>query len=354
MRYKLLGRTGLRVSEAALGTATFGTAWGWGAEEKEARKIFNRYAEAGGNFLDCADGYQNSESESLIGGFLETDRDHFVVSTKYGGGPGRTHSVSKTGASRKNMLRSLEKSLRRLRTDRVDIFQVHFDDGVTPVEEILRGFEDVVSAGKALYAGFSNFPAWRIARAATLAEATHGPSVACIQAEYSLAERSIERELLPMAEGLEIGVMAWAALGGGLLSGKYRKQENADSRMSKGGGRVLKEAGPRETAILDAVEAVAKETGASAAQVALGWVRAQNAKRKASIIPIIGARTLEQLEENLAAFAMTLDETHVQRLDAASAIVLGYPHDWLASDLVRNLGSAGHADEIDEPGYPVA
>lgn len=351
MRYKVLGRTGLRVSQAALGGGAIGTGWGWGADPAQSRVIFDRFAEAGGNFLDCADGYQGGQAEALFGEFLRGQRDNFVISTKYSGGIGGKGALGACGNSRAAMVRSLEGSLRRFGVDCLDLFYVHFADGVTPTEEIMRGFEDLTSAGKVRYVGFSNFPAWRIARAATLAELRGWPCVTAVQLEYSLVERTSERDLIPMCEALGIGVTVWAALGGGLLTGKYR--HGGEGRLTHGGGRVLKETGERERAILDTLEAVAKELGASPAQVAIGWVLAKNRGGASAVIPILGARTPEQLDDNLGALTLAIDAGQIARLDEVSAIPLGYPHDWLASDTVRGLGGAGIADLID-PAPPVA
>jgi aryl-alcohol dehydrogenase-like predicted oxidoreductase len=351
MRYKLLGRTGLRVSEAALGSGTFGTAWGWGADRQTCKTLFDAYADVGGNFIDTASGYQDGEAETIVGEFLKSERANFVVNTKYSGPAFKGAGVAATGNSRKAMMQSLESSLRRLGTDYVDIFMVHFSDGLTPMEEIVRGFEDLVRAGKVNYVGFSDFPAWRVARGATLAQLS-GLPVAAIQMEFSLVERTAERELLPMAEGLGLGVTLWSVLGGGLLSGKYRTA-GVEGRLSRGGGTVREEGGEREHAILNAVEAVAGEAGATPAQVAIAWARARAARWNTAIIPILGARTLEQLRENLGGLDLELTESQVQRLDELSAVSLGFPHDLLNSDMIHRLGSAGRWDQIDRPRYSI-
>jgi aryl-alcohol dehydrogenase-like predicted oxidoreductase len=322
MTYMLLGRTGLRVSELALGSGTFGTAWGWGAERAECKAIFDAFAKAGGNFIDTASGYQDGEAERLIGEFIRSERAHFVVNTKYSGPPVKQPTVAIAGNGRKAMATSIEESLRSLCIDHVDLFMVHFADGMTPMEEIVRGFEDVLRAGKALYVGFSDFPAWRIARGVTLAELRDLP-VAAIQIELSLAERTAERELLPMAEGLGLGVTLWSVLGSGLLSGKYGKP-GARGRLSQAGG-IHGEPGARKSRILDAVESVAAEIGATPAQVAVAWVRARAAAWKTSIIPILGARTRQQIDENLGALSIALTTEQCRKLDEASAIKLGFP-----------------------------
>jgi len=356
LRYKILGRTGLRVSEVALGSGTMGTAWGWGAERAESRRLFELFAEAGGNFIDSAGGYQNGLAEEFVGEFIRAERANFVVTTKYTGPPStlaQGNLIAATGNARKSLIHSLEATLKRLGSEYVDVLYVHFADQLTPTEEIMRGMEEAVRAGKALYVGFSDFPAWRVARAATLAELRGGAPVSAIQVEYSLVERSTERELLPMAEALGITVTLWAILGGGLLTGKYRTGA-AEGRLTKGGGRILTESTPRHTRILDALEKVAAATGLTPAQIAIAWVRASTARRRTSVIPILGARTVAQLKDNLAAWSLELAPEHLRTLDEASAIEPGFPHELLAGPMVQQLAGAGRWDQIDQPPLPVA
>ena len=271
MRYKIFGqRTGLRVSELALGTGNFGTGWGHGAEREEAKRIFDSYVEAGGNFLDAADNYQFGQSEEMVGEFIAADRDNFVLATKYTLGATATDCLSRTGNNRKNMVRSVEGSLKRLKTDRIDLYWAHFADGMTPMEEIVRAFDDLVRAGKILYVGLSNFPAWRIARADLLAEWRGWALVVGIQIEYSLAQRTADRELLPIAEALGLGAALWSPLGGGFLTGKYRSSD--EGRLKGLGMLVHTEKTARETAILDVVLAVAKEVDVSPTEVAIAWL----------------------------------------------------------------------------------
>ncbi len=351
MRYKSFGRrTGLRVSELALGTGNFGTGWGHGAEREEARKIFDRYVEAGGNFIDTADGYQFGQSEALVGEFISADRDHFVLATKYTMGTTAADGISRTGNSRKNMVRSVEASLKRLKTDRIDLYWAHAADGVTPIEEIVRGFDDLVRSGKILYAGLSNFPAWRIARADTLAELRGWAPIAGIQVEYSLAERTPDRELLPMAEALGLAAALWSPLGGGFLTGKYRSSD--EGRLKQLGMLVHTEKTPRETAILDAVLAVAGKVDVSPTHVAIAWLLHKAARSATSLIPILGPRTLEQLDGTLGALDVTLSQEQVARLDAASAIPLGVPHEFLKGNAPRITG--GKVELLDFPRIPVA
>lgn len=349
MRYTTFGRrSGLRVSELALGTANFGTGWGHGAEREEARKIFDGYVEAGGNFFDTANGYQAGQSEMLLGEFLGSQRDDFVVATKYSFGTAPGAGIAHTGNNRKNMVRAVEESLKRLGTDHLDLLWAHITDGMTPMDEILRGFDDLVSAGKLHYAGLSNFPAWRIARADLLAEVRGWAPLVGIQLEYSLAERSADRELLPMAEALGLAVTQWSPLGGGFLTGKYRAG-NDDSRASKLGMLVHGENSARETAILDALLGIAEELDSSAAQVAIAWLLHKARRASTALIPILGSRTRAQFDATLGALHLHLSDEQFARLDAASAIALGVPHEQAAQ--MREPLSGGR--DLHWPAVPV-
>ena len=352
MKYKIFGRrTGLRVSELALGAANFGTRWGHGAERSEAKKVFDGYAEAGGNFIDTADSYQLGESEELVGEFIAADRDDFVLATKYTLGMTATDGISRTGNSRKNMIRSVEGSLRRLKTERIDLYWAHFADGMTPMDEILRGFDDLVRAGKIHYAGLSNFPAWRISRADLLAELRGWTPIAGIQVEYSLAQRTADRELLPMAEALGLGAALWSPLGGGLLTGKYRQSD--EGRINSLLARLVHtEKTARESAILDEVLAVAKGVGASPTQVAIAWLLHQATKSTTSLIPILGSRTRAQLDGTLGALEVKLSNDQIARLDAVSAIQLGTPHEQIHGSAAAISG--GKPEMLDPPWVPVA
>ncbi|EYF03986.1 aldo/keto reductase [Chondromyces apiculatus] len=351
MRTKIFGRrTGLRVSELALGTGNFGTGWGHGAERDEAKKIFDGYAEAGGYFIDTAEGYQAGQSEALVGEFIASERDHFVLATKFTMGVTPQDGVSHLGNSRKNMVRALEASLKRLKTERVDLYWVHMPDGATPTEEIVRGLDDLVRAGKIHYAGLSNFPAWRVARADLLAELRGWAPIAGIQIEYSLAERTPDRELLPMAEALGLGAALWSPLGGGFLTGKYRGGE--EGRLKGLGMLVHTEKSARETAILDAVLAVAEETKAPATHVAIAWLREKAAHSTTALIPILGPRTRAQLDATLGALSLSLSPEQVTRLDTASEVSLGVPHASI-KEFAPKLGG-GKGDVIDAPVIPVS
>jgi aryl-alcohol dehydrogenase-like predicted oxidoreductase len=334
MRYRIFGRTGLRISALALGTGNFGTRWGYGSTREEAERVFRAYRRAGGNLVDTADQYQFGQSEEMVGAFIESERDDIVLATKYSLGGEADSGLQITGNSRKSMVQSVEKSLKRLATDRIDLLWVHFPDGVTPIEEIARGIDDLVRSGKILYAGLSNFPAWRVAAAVTLAELRGWAPVAAVQLEYSLVERTAERELLPMSSAFGLGVVSWSPLGGGLLTGKYRKGEQG---RAQGLGAVIHaESDARKIATVDAVLAIAEETGLSPGQVAIGWALTKG------VTPIIGPRTEAQIEDNLAAVDAVLSADHVAALDEASAIALGFPHELNAqqSNLERLAGSS--------------
>lgn len=351
MRYQAFGRrTGLRVSELALGTGNFGTGWGHGAERDEAKQIFDGYLEAGGNFIDTANGYQAGQAEQLVGEFIAAERDHLVLATKYTLPTTPADGLSLTGNSRKNMIRSVEASLQRLKTDRIDLYWAHLDDGLTPMEEILRAFDDLVRAGKILYAGLSNFPAWRVARADLMAELRGWSPIAGIQVEYSLAERTADRELLPMAEALGLGVTQWSPLAGGFLTGKYRASD--EGRLTKLGRLIHTEKGARETTILDALLAVAGEREVSATQVAIAWLRHKAARSSTSLIPILGSRTREQLDATLGALELRLTAEQVARLSAASEVELGVPHVQMKQYLPSLMG--GQHESFDYPWLPVA
>jgi aryl-alcohol dehydrogenase-like predicted oxidoreductase len=348
MRYQLFGRhTGLRVSELVLGAGNFGTRWGHGAKPDEARRIFEGYVEAGGNFIDTADGYQFGESEELLGSFLEGRRNDLVVATKFTLGAAPNGGILSIGNSRKTMTASVEASLKRLKTDRIDLYWVHLPDAVTPVEEIVRGFDDLVRAGKILYAGISDFPAWRIARAATIAELRGLAPIAGLQVEHSLVQRTTEQDLLPMGQALGLGIVAWSPLGGGMLTGKYRRGEKG--RAEGLGGRVFQaENNEQRTAILDTLIAVAKDVGATPSQVAIAWVAAKGS------LPIIGPRDTSQLGDNLAATKVKLTPEQVTRLDEVSVVPLAFPHS-LASDVGwRQRIAGGKLDQLDLPAMPVA
>jgi aryl-alcohol dehydrogenase-like predicted oxidoreductase len=343
MRYKLLGKSGLRVSELCLGTMTFGEDWGWGSSKEESRKILDAFFEAGGNFIDTANVYTNGTSESLLGEFLKGNRDRTVLATKYTNAmPGTDPNAG--GNQRKNMMQSVEASLKRLQTDYIDLYWLHIWDRITPLEEVMRAFDDLVTQGKILYTGVSDMAAWAVARANTLAELRGWSPFVGLQIEYSLVERTVERELIPMAEALGLGVTAWAPLAGGILTGKYVKgKAEADARMNSEMMKRYNRANERVKPVVAEVLAVAQEVSRSPAQVSLAWLR----QRPVPVIPIVGARRLEQFRDNLACLDLKLDETQRGRLDAASQVELGFPSDLYARDIVRGLVYGGMWDRID-------
>jgi len=339
MRYKLLGRSGLRVSELALGTMTFGPDWGWGAAREESRRIFDAFAEAGGNFLDTANRYTDGTSERFVGEFVSADRDHFVVATKYTLFD-RHGDPNAAGNHRKNMVRSLEGSLERTGLDFVDLFWVHAWDFTTGVDEIMRGLDDLVRGGLVLYVGVSDTPAWMVSQANMLADLRGWSPFVALQLRYSLLDRTPERELLPMARHLDLAVTPWAVQGAGVLSGKYTRADGAQEAGRARDGAATDE---RNLAIARVVDHVADEIGCASSQVAIAWVRS----RPGVIVPLVGARTVDQLRENLGALEVTLGEEHLARLDQASAIEMGFPHDFTAQEHIRNLIFAGTHDRID-------
>jgi len=318
MKYTTFGKTGLRVSQVALGTGNFGTGWGHGADAEVATAVFNGYAEAGGNFIDTADIYQFGQSEALLGSLLAGRREDFVLATKFTSGAVPNANRLVTGNSRKSMVASVEASLKRLKTDRIDIYWVHHPDGVTPIEEIIRGFDDLARAGKILYAGLSNFSAWRLARAVTVAELTRALPIAAAQFEHSLVHREPEADLFPASQALGLGVVTWSPLGGGMLTGKYRQGEKG--RAEGFGGKVFQaENSPQRTQVLDTVLAIAAELGATAGQVAIAWAGTHGA------VPILGPRSIAQLSDNLGALSVELSAAQISRLDAASTLTPDAP-----------------------------
>jgi aryl-alcohol dehydrogenase-like predicted oxidoreductase len=375
MKYYLLGKSGLRVSELCLGTMTFGEEWGWGASKEECYKIFNKYVEAGGNFIDTANKYTEGTSEKFIGEFISSDRDRFVLATKYTSNTKRG-DPNAGGNHRKNMVQSLDASLKRLNTDYIDLYWVHAWDPLTPIEELMRALDDMVKSGKVLYVGISDAPAWVVSQANTIASQRGWTEFTGLQIEYSLIERTSERELLPMANALDIGVTAWSPLGNGILTGKYNKkmekqpqkqhQHNTSTSTSstsassnkvtkdiqhdiKGRLDVLKSMSPdlantfltdKNILITEEVIKIAKEIDHSPAQVALNWIRQGHdipSIHKNRIIPIIGARKESQIKDNIECIEFGLTNEQLKRLDEISRIELGFPHDFLNSKMVNEI-----------------
>src|SRR6202521_501410 len=342
IKYKLLGKSGLRVAEASLGTMTFGDEWGWGSPKAEAQKVYETYREAGGNFIDTANFYTTGTSEKFLGEFMQGHRESVVLATKYSNAaPGNDPNAA--GNHRKSMVQAVEASLKRLQTDYIDLYWVHVWDGITPVEEVMRGLDDIVRQGKVLYVGISDAPAWWIAQANTHARLRGWSPFVGLQIEYSLIERTVERELIPMAKALNLGLTAWSPLANGVLTGKYHGHGSSEpGRMS---GDMMKQFLPerqRTGRIVAALKTVSAEIGRSMAQVALAWLR----YRPVPVIPIIGARKLTQLQDNLASLDLQLLAQHLKTLDDASAIELGFPHDMFSKEMPRAVCYGGLRDQI--------
>src|SRR6267143_870876 len=342
MKYRLLGKSGLRVSEAALGTMTFGDEWGWGSPKAEAQKVYETYRVAGGNFIDTANFYTNGTSERFMGEFVQGNRESLVLATKYSNAaPGSDPNAA--GNHRKSMIQALEASLKRLQTDYIDLYWVHIWDGITPVEEVMRGLDDMVRAGKVLYVGISDAPAWWVPQANTLAELRGWTQFIGLQIEYSLIERTVERELIPMAKALSVGVVAWSPLARGVLSGKYHGEGKPDGgRMTNEGMKDFLPEEQRAAPIISAVKSVSEQTGRSMAQVALAWLRHQTVP----VIPIMGARKVSQLQDNLASLDMELSAEQLKFLDGASRIEHGFPQSIYEREMVRSIRYGGTWDRL--------
>lgn len=336
MNYQLLGRSGLKVSELCLGTMGFGTENGWGADKDTSFAIMDEFAGAGGNFMDTANVYQKGVSEKIIGEYLSNqDRDYFVLATKYTLKDNQTNPNA-SGNNRKNMMRSVEESLKRLKTDFIDVLYLHIWDDITPIDEVLRGLDDLIRQGKVTYAAISDTPAWVVAKGNTLAELMGWSQFIALQIEYSLLQRTPERELIPMAKHFGMTVTPWAPLAGGALTGKYLKGDRGrikpeSNRLNNNSERITKQ-----------VMEVADELGVSASHVALQWLRQQGF----SCIPIVGATKLSQLQDNLKTIELTLNAGHMQKLDEASAIPLGFPGDFFREDAVRMNSFGGFYNRV--------
>lgn len=354
-QYYLLGRSGLRVSRLALGTMTFGNGGirgiggSWGADERTARAIFDRYIAAGGNFIDTANSYAGGLSERLVGAFVADSglRDQVVIATKFSNSlsPGNPNAG---GNGRKAMMQAVDASLKRLKTDYIDLYLLHTWDRMTPAEEVMRTFDDLVRAGKIRYAGLSDVPGWYAARAQTWAEAHTLTQPICLQLPYSLVERSIEHEFVPFAETLGLGITAWSPLAMGLLSGKYRAGSGEEGRLSQdasGGGLGLFT--ERNTRILTVLERIAGEMGRSMAQVALNWC----VNRPGIAAAIVGASRLSQLDDNLAALDFTIPAEFRSELEGATAIDAPYPYALFADDYQAAILNAGASVGDKPPSY---
>ena len=338
MNYKLLGRSGLKVSELSLGTMGFGTEAGWGAEKVTSFDIIDAYAAAGGNFLDTANIYKLGTSEKIIGEYLANhDRDHFVVATKYTLKDNATN-INASGNNRKNMMRSVEESLKRLGTGYIDLLYLHIWDDLTPIDEVLRGLDDLVRQGKVNYIAISDTPAWVVAKGNTLAELMGWSQFIALQVEYSLISRTPERELIPMAKHFGLTVTPWAPLGGGVLTGKYQRGEQ---------GRIKAESKRRNDKAVEITRTVieiADDLGVSPGNVALRWTMQQGFHS----IPIVGATTLSQLKDNLKAVDITLSAEYLKKLNDVSAIELGFPGEFFREEGVKTNVYGGFYDRIEK------
>ncbi|MEX3776616.1 aldo/keto reductase [Pseudomonas sp. MYb118] len=336
--YRLLGRSGMRVSPLALGTMTFGADWGWGSDEAEARQIFDHYVDQGGNLIDTAVNYTNGASERILGQFLKGKRDRLVVSTKYT--MARDPSDPNSGGNhRLNLMRSVETSLRQLDTDRIELLYLHAWDFTTGADEVMRALDDLVRAGKVLYLGICNTPAWKIAELQTLATLRGWAPLVALQIEYSLVERSVEHELMPMAEAMGLGVLPWSPLGGGILTGKYSRDDlshASEAGVSATRKGVISSSGhlnERSLHIASVVASIAAQTGATPSQVALAWTLLN----PAVVAPVMGARTLAQAQDNLGALRLQLSAEHIALLDDASAPEPIFPGRFVSRPMVQQL-----------------
>lgn len=338
MKYKLFGKSGLRVSELCLGTLTFGTESHVGADYSTSKKVFDTFCEAGGNFIDTANRYTEGTSEKWVGEFISSDRGHFVLATKYTLYD-RKNDPSFSGNHRKNMFRSVEESLKRMKTDFIDLLWVHAWDFTTPEDEILRGLDDLIRQGKVHYIGISDTPAFKVAKMNTLAELKGWTSFIGLQIEWSLIQRTVERELVPMANDFQMAITPWAALAGGALTGKYLEGKN---------GRVAPDSirrSERSNNIAKVVVEIAKSIDVPAAQVALSWLRQQGE----NVIPIIGARTSDQLKESIGCLNVILNENDLDRLDQATKLELEFPYSFYKTANENIFG--GIKDLITKPKY---
>jgi aryl-alcohol dehydrogenase-like predicted oxidoreductase len=345
MRYSLLGRSGLRVSKLCLGTMTFGAGADWSRPASESRAVFDAYVEAGGNFIDTANIYMGGESEKIVGELVRPDRDRFVVATKYANAVRGAEDPNAAGVHRKSLTHSLDASLSRLGLDYIDLYIVHWWDFTTPVEEVQRALDDAVRAGKILHVGLSDVPAWVVSRAQTFSDLRGLVPISNMQMEYSLVQRSIEREHLPLARAHDVGITAWSPLAGGILSGKYTGDAKPEG-PSRLDSMQLQPLDERNRRIAVAVVAIAARLGITPAQLALAWVIARG------VIPIVGATTPQQIRENMASVDVVLDAAVIAELDAASAFDLGHPYSMLHWEMSMTLGYGGMFDKIDIPRFP--
>lgn len=341
MKYKLFGKSGLRVSELCLGTMTFGEEFGWGASKEHSKKVFDKFSNAGGNFIDTANYYTRGTSEKFLGEFITSDRDYYVLATKY------TLSTdpknpNASGNQRKNMMQALNASLKRLNTDYVDIYWLHAWDFLTPIEEIMRAFDDMVRAGKVLHIGMSDTPAWIISQANTLASFHGWTPITGLQLEYSLAQRTIEAEFFPMTKALDLAIAAWSPLAMGLLTGKYLNKSDDNSRFSVNPAWGEVYFNEKNEKIAQTVVDIAKKLKRSPAQVALNWIRQQ----PGVVIPIIGAKNEEQLDDNLKCLEFSISDEDLAVLDRVSKPPVAFPHEFLQKENIQQIIFGQHYQDI--------
>lgn len=343
MKYRHLGSSGVRVSEICLGTMSFGDQWGFGSDLETSHAVLGTFAEAGGNFLDTANKYHGGQTEEIVGEFIARDRDYWVLATKYTLSM-RGEDPNAAGNSRKNMMRAVEGSLRRLKTDYIDLLWVHAWDFCSGVDEVMRGLDDLVRQGKVGYVGISDAPAWVVAHANTVADLRGWSRFVGLQVQWSLCERTVERELVPMARAFDIGITPWGPLHAGVLTGKYTRGEGpGDSkRAAFNKGRLTE----RNLEIARVVDAIADEIEASSAQVAIAWLRGQGA----DVFPITGARKPEQIQDVVGATEVTLSPEQMARLHEVSKIELGFPHDFISSGAGEIVyGKVGERIDLPKP-----
>jgi aryl-alcohol dehydrogenase-like predicted oxidoreductase len=340
-KYKLLGKSGLRVSPLCLGTMTFGTKWGWGADKSESQAIFNHYVENGGNFIDTANIYTNGESEEYIGEFIQHERESLVVATKYTLNT-RKGDPNAGGNHRKNLIQSVEASLKRLKTSYIDLLWLHVWEYRTPVDEVMRALDDLVKSGKVFYIGVSDTPAWIVSRSNTMAELMGWSRFIALQVQHSLIERTVESDLMPMAMELGLGGVPWGILGAGLLTGKHTVSElKSDGKREINLSRFTAK---NEQIISDIVQ-IAKKLNKSPSQVSINWILQQPGITS----PILGARTLAQFKENLGSMQFTLDADNMNQLNTVSKPEHGFPHNFLSGERAVHLLSGGTMVESRRP-----
>lgn len=337
MQYKLLGTSGLRVSEFALGTMTFGEDWGWGASRDESRKIFDAFASAGGNFIDTASNYTNGTAEKFVGEFVASQRDYFIIATKYTlRRPGAdANDLNAGGNHRKNLLRTIEESLRRLNTDHIDLLYIHIWDFTTPIDEVMRNLDALARTGKVLHIGISDTPAWIVAYAQALADLRGWHRFVAYQGEWSLNERGIEHDVLPMTRELDIALLAFGLLGGGTLTGKFNQPNPNEATR-------VRDANERQKKLAEALRQVAQEIGRTPSQVAINWVRQQSPH----VIPILGARREAQIIDNLGALQFTLTAEQLKRLADANPLKPHFPHSFQNDFVKRHLIFGDQLDKL--------